>query len=99
MEDYRDNVVVIAAGYEEPMQDFLETNPGLKSRFNHHIQFEDYTLEELVKILELNCQKENLILRPEARELFIQMVGQKLEDPEFRKNSPMAVMCGISLKK
>lgn len=50
MEDHRENFVVIVAGYPEPMEQFLESNPGLKSRFNKNIIFEDYTKEELLAI-------------------------------------------------
>jgi stage V sporulation protein K len=50
MEDYRDRLVVIAAGYTGPMQQFLKSNPGLKSRFSKVIHFNDYTAEQLVAI-------------------------------------------------
>jgi stage V sporulation protein K len=52
MEDQRDRVVVIVAGYTEPMRDFLQANPGLESRFNKFIHFEDYSANELVAILD-----------------------------------------------
>lgn len=51
MEDNRENFVVIVAGYPDPMEKFLNSNPGLKSRFNKNIIFEDYTEEELFCIL------------------------------------------------
>ena len=86
MEDYRDDFVVIAAGYEAPMQRFLKSNSGLISRFNHHIRFEDYTLPELVQILERDCKESGYLLRPETRALFQSLVGRKLEDPAFRKD-------------
>lgn len=85
MEDYRDDLVVIVAGYEQPMKRFLKSNPGLISRFNHYIQFEDYNLAELVQILQLNCDKNGYILRPATRNLFQLLVKQKLADPEFRQ--------------
>ncbi len=50
MEDHRDEVVVIAAGYAQDMERFLATNPGLASRFSHHVRFADYTTDELVTI-------------------------------------------------
>ena len=56
MEDNRENFVVIVAGYPEPMERFLESNPGLKSRFNKNILFEDYTEEELLSILNAFCK-------------------------------------------
>jgi SpoVK/Ycf46/Vps4 family AAA+-type ATPase len=55
LEDYRDDLVVIVAGYTEPMNKFFESNPGLKSRFNTFIEFEDYSADELMDILKLMC--------------------------------------------
>ncbi len=52
MEDHRDDVVVIAAGYTKDMKQFLEANAGLESRFSRTIEFESYTSEELVTIVE-----------------------------------------------
>ena len=57
MEDNRDDFVVIVAGYTEPMQVFIESNPGLKSRFNKYIEFADYTMEELTAIFKMYCGK------------------------------------------
>jgi SpoVK/Ycf46/Vps4 family AAA+-type ATPase len=51
MEDHRDEVVVIAAGYGAEMEGFLATNPGLSSRFSHHVRFADYSCDELVTIV------------------------------------------------
>lgn len=86
MEDYRDDLVVIAAGYAEPMKRFLKSNYGLQSRFNTHIRFEDYTLSELVEILQRMCKENGYILQPATRRLFQFLVGLKLKDPEFREN-------------
>lgn len=55
MEDNRDKFVTIVAGYPKEMEDFLESNPGLRSRFNKRIEFEDYTMEELMAIFEKMC--------------------------------------------
>lgn len=57
MEDNRDDFVVIVAGYTEPMKKFIDSNPGLKSRFNKYIEFPDYSIEELEQIFEMNCKK------------------------------------------
>ncbi|MBB5159981.1 right-handed parallel beta-helix repeat-containing protein [Saccharopolyspora phatthalungensis] len=51
MEDHRDEVVVVAAGYEEQMEDFLAANPGLSSRFSHRVRFANYSNDELVTIV------------------------------------------------
>jgi hypothetical protein len=57
MEDHRDDLVVIVAGYTGRMQEFLDSNPGLRSRFNKHIHFDDYGVEQLVKIFKTFCRK------------------------------------------
>jgi SpoVK/Ycf46/Vps4 family AAA+-type ATPase len=58
MEDHRDDVVVIVAGYTEEMQRFLASNPGLASRFSRRVPFEDYTADELVAIVERQAATE-----------------------------------------
>ena len=57
MEDHRDDFVVIVAGYTDPMKKFIESNPGLKSRFNKYIEFPDYNIDELEEIFYMNCNK------------------------------------------
>lgn len=57
MEDHRNDFVVIVAGYTEPMENFIASNPGLKSRFNKYIEFPDYTMDELEAIFRMNCRK------------------------------------------
>ena len=66
MEDNRDNFVVIVAGYPEPMERFLESNPGLKSRFNKNIIFEDYSEVELLCIFNAFCKPFNMKLNIDA---------------------------------
>jgi len=56
LEDYRDDLVVIVAGYTKPMEQFFNSNPGLKSRFNNFILFHDYSLNELVDIFKYLCE-------------------------------------------
>lgn len=58
MEDHRDDLVVIVAGYTDEMHDFLTSNPGLISRFNKYIDFPDYTDDELMAILEMNAGRQ-----------------------------------------
>ncbi|MBQ7425506.1 MAG: AAA family ATPase, partial [Lachnospiraceae bacterium] len=58
MEDDRDDLIVIVAGYTELMQEFIESNPGLESRFNKYIFFQDYTGEELYEIFLSMCKRQ-----------------------------------------
>lgn len=67
MEDDRDKLVVILAGYTQEMSDFIETNPGFKSRFNRYISFPDYTPAELLEIFESLCKKLDYTLTQEAK--------------------------------
>lgn len=67
MEDNRENLVVIVAGYPEPMDKFLDSNPGLKSRFNKSIFFEDYDENELMSIFLLFCESYGMELSEEAK--------------------------------
>ena len=66
MEDHRDKFIVIVAGYTELMKEFVESNPGLKSRFNKYFEFPDYTAEELQAIFDLQCNKYQYKLTEEA---------------------------------
>jgi nitrous oxidase accessory protein NosD len=68
MEDHRDDVVVIAAGYSNEMQRFLEANPGMESRFSRTIEFENYTPDELVTIVRLQCKKHDYRLSDDSVE-------------------------------
>ncbi len=67
MEDHRDDLVVIVAGYTEPMERFIESNPGLKSRFNKYIEFPDYSLDELMGIFDLNLKKYDYLIEENTR--------------------------------
>jgi SpoVK/Ycf46/Vps4 family AAA+-type ATPase len=58
MEDHRDDLIVIVAGYPKLMERFLESNPGLRSRFNKFIHFPDYTPEEMLGIFKMRCAKD-----------------------------------------
>ena len=68
LEDYREDLVVIVAGYTEPMKRFFESNPGLKSRFNTFIEFDDYSPNELNEILISMCKNNDYTLDEEAKE-------------------------------
>ena len=66
MEDYRDDLVVIVAGYIELMEEFIHSNPGLESRFNRFLYFPDYTIEEMVAIFRMRCENSGYILNEGA---------------------------------
>lgn len=68
MEDLRDEFIVIVAGYDEPMESFLQSNPGLKSRFNEYIHFDDYSEEELFLIFGLLCEQNDFRMDLEAQD-------------------------------
>lgn len=68
LEDYRDDLVVIVAGYTEPMNKFFQSNPGLKSRFNTFIEFEDYSADELCSILDSICDANHYVINKPAKE-------------------------------
>lgn len=76
MEDQREDFVVIVAGYSKPMNRFLESNPGLKSRFNKSITFEDYSPNELLDIFELFCKLNDMRLSSDARDYLTQYLNK-----------------------
>jgi SpoVK/Ycf46/Vps4 family AAA+-type ATPase len=83
MEDHRDDLVVIVAGYTEPMEGFLSSNPGLESRFNKYITFPDYTGPELNEIFHGLCRKNGYELDQEAEafsEEYFQSLYQGRDD-------------------
>ena len=83
MEDHRDEIVLIVAGYPDEMADFLDANPGLRSRFPKTIFFEDYTDEELVQIFEGMCRKAHYRPTAEAKERVRAFVAAQPRDRGF----------------
>lgn len=73
MEDNRDKLVVILAGYTNEMTSFINTNPGFKSRFNRYIVFDDYTPEELIAIYKFNCNKLEYTLTEDAEKKLLEL--------------------------
>lgn len=71
MEDSRDRLVVVVAGYPKEMERFVNSNPGLRSRFSRFVEFPDYTPAELCRILALMCRKNGLRLAPALKERVI----------------------------
>jgi len=84
MEDYRDELIVIVAGYTDLMDEFLSSNPGLKSRFSNYIVFEDYTADEMFQILEGMLKKQQYKLsdnaKIKAKEILNNLVLNKSEN-------------------
>lgn len=74
MEDHRDDLVVIVAGYTDEMQQFIEANPGLKSRFTRYIHFDDYNAVDLQQIFQRLCEKHEFKLSTEAQAISQQAI-------------------------
>ncbi len=84
MEDHRDDLIVIVAGYPDKMEEFLESNPGLQSRFNKYINFDDYSPSELLDIFMKMCEKNGYKPAEAATQKVNQMLTQL---HEFRSDS------------
>ena len=76
MEDNRDRLVVILAGYSDEMKQFIDSNPGLQSRFNRYILFEDYSTDELTSIFEFNLSKYDYKLTEEAEKTIKEVMSE-----------------------
>ena len=80
MEDHRDDLIVIVAGYTGPMEDFINSNPGLESRFNKYFFFPDYNGEELYNIFLLRCKKNSYELSEQAQKEAMEIFNEMYED-------------------
>lgn len=83
MDDNRDNLLVILAGYSNDMENFLETNPGLKSRFANIIEFKDYSVEDLLTISDNLFKGKGYILTEEARNKMGNIFEEACKVPDF----------------
>ena len=81
MEDHRDDLVVIAAGYDGLMDDFIHSNPGLESRFNRFLHFDDYSTDEMMRIFEMQCRKGCYTLEGQAAEMVRDFIREENTDP------------------
>ena len=81
MEDHRDDLIVIVAGYDGLMQDFIKSNPGLDSRFNRFMHFDDYTAAEMLQILLQRVEKNQYTMDDEARAAAESWLGAAAVDP------------------
>ncbi len=83
MENNRDDLVVILAGYKDKMDRFFQSNPGMRSRIAHHIDFPDYTPEELLAIARLMLASQNYRFSPEAEQAFAEYLRRRMKMEHF----------------
>jgi probable Rubsico expression protein CbbX len=83
MENQREGLVVILAGYKDRMDTFFQSNPGMSSRIAHHIDFPDYTLDELVAIGDLMLGQQSYEFTAETRDVFREYLTRRREQPRF----------------
>jgi probable Rubsico expression protein CbbX len=83
MENERDRLVVILAGYREQMDTFFESNPGMASRVTHHIDFPDYTSAELMAIAQRMIERQDYRLSPAAERAFREYLERRMQQPRF----------------
>jgi len=83
MESQREDLVVILAGYGDRMDKFFASNPGFRSRIAHHIDFPDYSDDELLSIGEMMLRDQNYQFSPEARDAFIRYIALRKTQPLF----------------
>jgi len=83
MEAHREDLVVILAGYADRMDVFFRSNPGMASRVAHHIDFPDFSLDELMQIAGLMLDREQYQLSAPARAAFTEYVGLRMTQPRF----------------
>jgi probable Rubsico expression protein CbbX len=83
MENQRQDIVVILAGYRDRMDHFFQSNPGMGSRIAHHIDFPDYDLDSLVEIARLMLERQNYTLSPDAEVAFRELLARRMTQPRF----------------
>ncbi len=83
MENERDKLVVILAGYKDRMDDFFSSNPGMSSRVAHHIDFAAYEMEELIAISRVMLQETRYYLSGEAEVVFRDYLARRMQQPRF----------------
>ena len=83
MENERDRLVVILAGYKDRMDEFFRLNPGMSSRVAHHIDFPDYTAAELLQIGQLMLSAENYEFSDDAEQAFREYIVRRMRRPRF----------------
>jgi probable Rubsico expression protein CbbX len=83
MEDRRDDLVVILAGYKDRMDIFFKSNPGMASRIAHHIDFPDYSQDELVAIAHIMLTRMNYMLSEDAKDVLEAYIARRMTQPRF----------------
>jgi probable Rubsico expression protein CbbX len=83
MENQREDIVVILAGYKDRMETFFQSNPGFSSRIAHHLDFPDYALDELLAIAQLMLAEQIYRFSPEARQAFELYLKKRMQMPRF----------------
>jgi probable Rubsico expression protein CbbX len=83
MENQREDLVVILAGYKERMDDFFRSNPGMRSRVAHHLDFPDFTLDELMQIAEIMLRQQQYHFDDSARDAFRAYITRRMALPDF----------------
>ncbi len=83
MENQRDDLVVVLAGYADRMNVFFQANPGFHSRIAHHIHFPDYTLDELMQIAERMLAQQHYTLDDASRQAFREYLERRVQQPHF----------------
>ena len=83
METQRDDVVVILAGYKDRMETFFSSNPGISSRIAHHLDFPDYSIDELLAIAQIMLAEQMYRFSPEALQAFAEYLKRRMLMPRF----------------
>jgi hypothetical protein len=83
IEDDRDRLIVILAGYKEQMESFIDTNPGFKSRFNLHLNFENYSVQDLMEIFKQICHENDYIFSSSVEESVLKIIELELNENDI----------------
>jgi probable Rubsico expression protein CbbX len=83
MENQRDDLVVVLAGYKERMDEFYTSNPGLASRIANHVHFPDYSPEELLQIGKIMLEEQQYQMTEESEKVFFEYIGKRIKQPLF----------------
>jgi probable Rubsico expression protein CbbX len=83
MENQRDDLVIIFAGYKDRMDSFYESNPGLSSRVANHVDFPDYSPQELLHIAKMMLQEQQYRLTSESERVLLDYIALRMQEPHF----------------